>query len=143
MAFRRSAFDVWPGFHEAMDRGTPMYGHGENHAYLSLVTLGYKAVYTPNAVVRHPLPRTFEALRRDQLRDLAAFTAFLTLLVMEHPEHRGAALRYAGDALRGRRRSWRWTSTPVKPMAPRWRRLAALLKGPIDYFSSRLQAARG
>jgi cellulose synthase/poly-beta-1,6-N-acetylglucosamine synthase-like glycosyltransferase len=140
MAFRRAAFDVWPGFHETMDRGTPMYGHGENQAFLALATLGYRIVYTPRAVVQHPLPVTFDALRHDQQRDLSAFTAFVTLLLVEQPQHRGAILRYMRDSLTGKRREWRWRSAPATRLLSRGRQITALLRGPIDYFRSRRQA---
>jgi cellulose synthase/poly-beta-1,6-N-acetylglucosamine synthase-like glycosyltransferase len=140
MAFRRSAFDVWAGFHPAMDRGTPVYGHGENHAFFSLVAQGYRAVYTPKAIVRHPLPESLAALRRDNVRDAAAFTAYVTLLLVEHPEQRAATLRFAREAFSGKSREWRWVPKTTERVIPRWRRLLSLAQGPMHYYQARRQA---
>ncbi len=141
MAVRRSAFDVWPGFNERTDRGTPVHGGGEHFAFFSLVDRGYKVAYTPDAVVRHPYPRTIEELRRDYLRELSASTAYFTLMLVEAPRHRGATLRYILEAIRGRRRDWRPGGEYSRPhiVGPE-RRFLALLMGPLRYLESRITA---
>ncbi len=50
MAFRRQAFEVWPGFDERLGRGTVL-GTGEGpYALFSLVRRGYRVIHTPEAV---------------------------------------------------------------------------------------------
>lgn len=138
MAFRRSAFDLWPGFNERLGRGTILHGGEEQHAFFSLIARGYRAVYTPHAVVRHPLFYTKQEIRTRYLKDLAASTAYMTLLFIEEPEYRRSLLKYISESLRGKSRTWRTETTGFSPrMVPRWRKLWAWLSGPWLYLRSR------
>jgi cellulose synthase/poly-beta-1,6-N-acetylglucosamine synthase-like glycosyltransferase len=138
MAVRRTAFEVWPGFHERTDRGTAIYGGGEHHAFLSLVSRGFRVTHTPYAVVRHPFPRTMDKLRSRYLRDLTASTAFFTMMMVEEPEHRRLTMRYLFDALRGRRRTWRGAADNKPRIVSRLRSAVALGLGPVRYFQGLL-----
>lgn len=134
MALRRQAFEFWPGFHEGIDRGTPVHGGGEQHAFYSLVDRGFAVAYTPDAVVRHPFPRSMEALRLRYLRDLTASTAYFTMMLVEERRHRSSTLRYLWESLRGKPRSWRGNSRTRPRVVPFYRRAAALMLGPFRYF---------
>lgn len=144
MAFRRSAFDLWPGFNERLGRGTIMQAAEGSHALFSLVVRGYRAIYCPQAVVRHPFPRSMAQLRTRHLRELAAATAYFTMLFTEEPSHRRATLRYVLEALRGAQRPWRKLAPGLRPcIVPRWRKYLAYLSGPLLYARSRLARLPG
>lgn len=143
MAFRRAAFKLWPGFNERIGPGTPVTGGEEHLAFFALVDRGYRAVYTPKAVVRHPFPKDTDALRARQLKNLTAATAYMTLLTVEEPRYRRLVMNYVVEGLRGVRRSWRNPSqAPQVSVVPRWRRMAAYLSGPFRYLRSRLARPR-
>lgn len=133
MAVRRSAFEVWPGFHERTDRGTPVHGGGEQHAFFSLVKLGYKVSYTPHATVRHPFPPTMDLLKHRYLRDLTASTAYFTMLLVEEGAHRASTLRYIWEAMRGKERTWRGEVVSRPRVVSRARSTLALFLGPMKY----------
>lgn len=146
MAFRRTAFDVWPGFDERLGRGMALDGGEEHHAFFSLIDRGYTVVYTPDAVVRHPYPATVEILRARHVRDLRSAAAYMTLLYVEHPPYRWQTVRYALEALGGARRPWR--SGAVRTggagrLIPFWRTLVARASGPLLYLTVRLRGRSG
>ena len=138
MAVRRAAFEVWPGFHERTDRGTPVYGGGEQHAFFSLVSRGFKVSYTPHAVVRHPFPPTMDVLKVRLLRDLTASTAFFTMMLVEESGHRRSTMRYLWEALRGKERTWRGEVVARPRIVSRTRSVIALVLGPLRYIQGRV-----
>jgi O-antigen biosynthesis protein len=138
MAFRRAAFNVWPGFDERLGRGGPLHGGEEHHAFFSLIDRGHAVVYTPAAVVRHPLPVTASELRSRCLKELRATAAYVSMLWSEQPRYRAHLLRFVLEGMLGRRRSWRDPSTRVPgSIVPRWRALLAVLSGPLLYRRAR------
>lgn len=134
MAVRRAAFEVWPGFHERIGRGTRVYGGDEQHAFLSLVSRGFKVAYTPHSIVRHPIPATMELLRTRYLKDLTSSTAFLTMMLVEESQHRRSTLRYIWQAFGKAERGWRGNPAARPRVASRLRSAYALLLGPLKYF---------
>ena len=145
MAFRRCAFDEWPGFDERLGRGTVLNGGEEHHAFFSLIDQGYRAVYTPDAIIRHPYPRTMQDLRARHLKHLAASTGYFTFLFVEEPQYRRFVIKYVTQALAGMKRTWR--AQVVEPqvyssIAPWWRRLLACSSGPLLYAWSRFEHSR-
>ena len=138
MAVRRKAFEIWPGFHERTDRGTPVYGGGEQHAFFSLVRRGYRVSYTPHAIVRHPFPPTMDVLKRRYLRDLTASTAFFTMMLVEEGGHRRSTLRYLWEAVRGKERTWRGDVVSRPRVVSRIQRGIALVLGPLRYLQGRV-----
>ena len=119
-----------------------LYGSEEHHAFFSLIDRGYRVVYTSDAVARHPYPRTMQELRARHLHDLAAATAYMTLMFAE-TRYRGVLARYVYEALKGTPRAWRREPTTSHPrIVPRWRMLLALLSGPLLYARSRLHGSR-
>jgi O-antigen biosynthesis protein len=143
LAVRRSVFATWAGFDERLGRGAALDAGEEMHAYFSLVERGHRVVYTPAAVARHPAPGSLRELRHRMLNGAATGAAYLTLLLVEHPGYRAAVVRYAGEALRGRRREWRPPSPEGgTPAVSRWRLRAAWLQGPWLYARMRWRARR-
>jgi O-antigen biosynthesis protein len=134
MAVRRAAFEVWPGFHERTDRGTKVYGGGEQHAFFSLVSRGFRVSYTPHAIVSHPFPPNMETLRQRYLRDLTASTAFFTMMLIEEAEHRRSTLRYLWEAMRGKERTWRGSVASRPRVVSRTQSALALVLGPFKYI---------
>jgi glycosyltransferase involved in cell wall biosynthesis len=138
MAFRRRAFDLWPGFHQRLGRGTVLRGGEEHHAFFSLLDRGFRVIHTPDAVVRHPFPATMAALRTKQFKDLSAGMGYIALLLMEEPQHRKTILKYIFEALRGTPRSWRTQSVLAPSLVPWWCVPLARVSGPILYIWSRI-----
>ena len=138
LALRRRAFDLWPGFDERLGPGTTIGTGAEGpYALFSLIDRGRRVVYTPQAVVRHPYPRTMPELRARHLRSLSNATAYMTLLLVEEPRYRWAVIRYVAEAVRGKRRAWRPPLPGTQPyprIIPRWRAGLALLAGPVLYL---------
>jgi cellulose synthase/poly-beta-1,6-N-acetylglucosamine synthase-like glycosyltransferase len=140
MAFRRRAFECWPGFHLSLGPGTPLNFCEEHHAFFSLIDKGYRVVYTPDAIVHHSsVLRTLPELQTRRLAQLSASTAYAMLMLVEQPAYRWATLKYFLQAIAGRRRRWRCPpSEPVPPVSP-LKILRALLAGPFLYAQARLR----
>jgi hypothetical protein len=143
MAFRRSAFQVWPGFDVRLGRGSVLYGGEEHHAFFSLLARGYCIAYTPHAVVRHPYPSSLRALRVRHLRDLAAHSAYVALLINEAPGYRLATLRYLREGLVGTKRSWRESDRLAPKIVPGWAVVVARALGLCLYVRSVLGHHQG
>jgi O-antigen biosynthesis protein len=144
LAIRRSAFASWPGFDERLGRGAPMDAGEELFAYFSLAERGHRVIYTPVAIASHPAPASFDELRRRVLDGAASGAAYMTLLLVECRGHRIETLRYAWQALRGRRREWRSKpATARHVLVPRWRERLAWLMGPVQYVRMRVMTLLG
>ena len=143
MAFRRAAFDVWPGFDERLGRGASLDASEEHYAFFCLLDRGYRAVFAPEAIGHHPSPRTPADLRTRRLRDLTASTAYFTFLFVEQPRYRWRVLKYMLEAVRRKQRKWRGDadSEPRHPM-PLWRALRACMNGPLLYAKLRVFDSR-
>ncbi|MDO8432764.1 MAG: glycosyltransferase family 2 protein [Candidatus Binatus sp.] len=137
MAFRRSAFESWPGFDLRLGRGAPLYAGEEEHAFLALVDRGYRVVYAPEAIVAHPYPSSMEEVRSRWMRTRASQMAFLTLIAVEQPRHIFDIARYAISRLRREPRDWRTSSTAPKVGIPRLRELMASVSGFFLYARTR------
>lgn len=138
MAFRREVFDDWTGFDERLGRGATIVGGEEHLALFCLIERGYRVVYTPEAVVHHPAPRTLEQLQRRALRDASSAMAYFTLLFVEHSRYRFSIARYLAGAVVRVQRPW---SAPHGKSPPRVisRRctFVAYVRGLLLYFASR------
>jgi cellulose synthase/poly-beta-1,6-N-acetylglucosamine synthase-like glycosyltransferase len=95
MAFRRSVFDSWPGFDVRLGRGAPINAAEEMRAFSQLIEQGHRVVYTPRAIIRHPYPRTMEALRAHSIDALRALAGYSALLFVEETRYRSTVLRLA------------------------------------------------
>jgi GT2 family glycosyltransferase len=140
MAFRRRAFDIWPGFDERLGRGAVIDGGEEHNAFFSLLERGYRIAQARTAVVYHSVPRDEKELRAWLLRNLASAAAYTVLIFVEHPAHRRVAMKYAFEALRGTTRPWRLPiARPRRRVVSRLRMLLALVHGPLLYYRSLLR----
>jgi GT2 family glycosyltransferase len=143
MAIRRTAFAVWPGFDPRLGRGSIMHGGEEDYAFLSLIKLGYRIVYAPAAVVRHPCPATLTKLRAWHLATLAGSFGFLAFLFSEEPDCRGLLLRHLLRRLpRSRRRSFQRAPHEARQLAPIWCEALAGIKGLTMFARSVLNSKR-
>jgi glycosyltransferase involved in cell wall biosynthesis len=141
MAFRRAAFQVWPGFDERLGRGAALDCGEEHYAFFNLVERGYRLVYTPAAVVLHPAPQQPDEIRRRMLRDRAATVAYMTLLLAERPRYALRLLKFIIEAMLGRRRAWRLPAAGSVRVS-RWRLLAAASSGLLLYLRLRVVPSR-
>lgn len=140
MALRRSVFSQWDGFDQRLGRGAAQNCNEEPYAYFNLLEREHAVVYTPAALVRHPLPQTMGELRARCLSDMRWSAAYFALLVVEHPRHRSRLLRYGWQALRGAQRDWRpLPTTGRRRIVSRWRTMFEWAKGPLLYARMRWQ----
>ena len=108
LAFRRRAFDVWPGFDERIGRGCPIDGGEEHIAFATLIDRGCRVVYTPHAVVKHPCPADPREIRAKEIAALRSLFAYVCYLWTQFPAHRPALARRLGRSIMGRRSApWR------------------------------------
>ncbi len=139
VAFRRGP---WLFFSEELGRGTSIGGWEEHYAFFSLVDHGYRVVYTPHAIVRHPYPQGVEELRRRLLADASGACAYMIFLLVGERRYRWRVLRYALQSLSGKQRPWRRTQADSAAKAlvvPLWRLRLEYLWGPFLYLRSRFQ----
>lgn len=137
MAFRRSGFPQWGPFDERIGYGTAIRGFGDHNAFFRVVQSGGRAVYTPDAVVVHPVDGTFEEVSAKRLQSAKAWGAYITLLSVEYPEHRVRIAQYLFQSLVGTRRAWRATQPAAGNGPPRWRSMLAAIQGPTVYMRVR------
>lgn len=143
MAVRRRAFDFWAGFDERLGVGTRLPGYEEHYAFFSLVDRGYRVVYTPNAVVRHPYPRRMADLHSRRFDAAVAASGYMTLLFFEEPRYRRAILKYAFEWLKRKPRTWRnRTNGGLPTVISRWRMPRAWVIGALRYFRARRSSSR-
>jgi cellulose synthase/poly-beta-1,6-N-acetylglucosamine synthase-like glycosyltransferase len=139
MAFRRQAWEIWPGFDERLGLGSAIEGCEEHYSFFSLIDRGYRVVYTPDAVVRHPSPhRTLREVRSRFLKECVASGAYMTFLFWEEPRYRKDVLRFVSESLLGVRRDWRSGKRVPWKIVPAWRVLLARCAGPFVYLRSRI-----
>jgi len=117
MAFRRRAFEEFPGFDERLGRGVWISGGEEHYAYFTLVKRGHRLAYAPAAIVFHPdAPRSVRKWWKSRFEAVAYF-AFLAAC---EPRYAWRVAKYLLEALLGRKRSWRMT--PTEAEAGEWER---------------------
>ncbi len=117
MAMRRSACGGWTAFDERLGRGAPFEIAEENYAFASLLSLGYRAVYLPSAIVTHA-PRTHRSV------DQVARNSFgyWLLLFSEFPARRLDLLRFLFRRLRRKPLEWpRDSQDPGDIITSGWR----------------------
>ena len=135
MAFRRSAFDVWPGFRETLGLGTPIPGGEEHYALFDLVRRGFRVVYVPDAMVGHPVMSP-SALGSRYRQAFGQAAASVTLALVEEPDHRRQVLRLALGSLK-RSRGGGVASTSWRDVLPLRDAAVAAIRGPVLYARSR------
>jgi cellulose synthase/poly-beta-1,6-N-acetylglucosamine synthase-like glycosyltransferase len=128
MAFRRRVFKEWRGFDERLGRGALLSSCEEHRAFAQLIDGGYAVVYTPKAIVRHPVPTTLEKHQRQYIQsraELAAYAVFLFVVTRQ----RWRVARYVAEAVVGTRRNWRFHTESAPRAISRWGLARAYVAG--------------
>jgi len=128
MAFRRRVFNEWRGFDEGLGRGALLSSCEEHRAFAQLIEGGYAVVYTPKAIVRHPIPTTLEKRQRQYIQsraDLVAYAVFLFVVTRQ----RWRVVRYVAEAVVGTQRNWRFHTERAPRAISRWRLARAYVAG--------------
>ena len=112
MAFRREVFARWSGFDTRLGRGASVASGEEHRAFGELIERGGAVAYTPDAIVRHPVPCTTHERREQHLRARADLAAYAVFLLVE-TGHRWRVARYMAEAALGVRRRWRFRTVAV------------------------------
>ena len=94
MAFRREFLTTIGGFDERLGKGSDIEAFEENYTMFRLVDAGFTMIYTPSAVTLHPAKATLPFFEEQQLRNRAAFTAYVTLLLGRYPKHATRVLSF-------------------------------------------------
>jgi glycosyltransferase involved in cell wall biosynthesis len=141
MAFRKAAFDRWPGFDERLGAGTPIAGGEEHYAFFSLIERGFRVVHAPDAVVRHPFPASIEELRSRAARQLASMAAYTLFLFAEQPRYRRRLARLALGSVFKRRGAG--SSRSPRSGLGAGSRFRAYITGVGRYFESRRAPREG
>ena len=132
MAFRRAAFDLWPGFDERLGRGAPLDSAEETRAFFELVQAGYRCVHTPDAVVWHPGPQTPEEWKQFNRHNMTNAIAYAALLWDEFPGLRRPLIDYLLRRNSAPRRRARTESGA--PQLSFWEKLRVVIGGLFLYF---------
>lgn len=133
MALRKAACIGWKVFDERLGRGAPLWIAEESHAFATLISLGYRAVHVPAAIVVHPLkPRNIQ-------KEAATSFAYWLLLFFEFPGHRLDLFRFLFGRLRRKRLTWpRDPQDPGEVINSGWRMyLKAGVAGTLLYLRAR------
>jgi GT2 family glycosyltransferase len=135
MAFRRDALLRVGGFDDRLGVGSSLPGCEEHEAFMRLIEADYSVVSDPTAVVFHDGGR--DAHHRAAAQYAFALPYMLFLLI-EKPAHRARVVRYALEAVFGKRRPWR--HTPPRNLLTPWQRVAATLKVPGQTWRALVQS---
>jgi cellulose synthase/poly-beta-1,6-N-acetylglucosamine synthase-like glycosyltransferase len=126
MAFRRRALREGKGFDERLGRGAPLSSCEEYPAFAEVLERGYTITYTPDAIVRHPIPERLQLRREHHLRsraDLAGYATFLLLAT----RHKWRVVKYLFATTCAKRRAWRMLRAELR--VRRRQTLAACVTG--------------
>ena len=134
MALRSKAFERWLGFEPRLGRGTPLRAAEDDYAVLELVDLGYRIVYTPDAVVRHSFPCEGQELSDYQKKFITEKALFVGFLLTADRRYSRQILKYLFTRLSGYRLRYGQPGLPPSAIrSSRSRELAAGLKGLLLY----------
>ena len=112
LVFRRTAFDIWPGFCEELGVGARIGGGEEHHAFFSLVALGYRVAYLPDAAVSHPCPTNYKEFQDRYFYSLSAQVGYMAFLLAQQPRYRLRLSKYFLQGVFRVRRTWRPVQVP-------------------------------
>jgi cellulose synthase/poly-beta-1,6-N-acetylglucosamine synthase-like glycosyltransferase len=133
MALRKAACAGGTAFDVRLGRGAPIGIAEENHAFASLVSRGYQAVFVPEAIVYHP------STNGNIERRASSSMAYWLLLFSDFPDHRRDLLRFLFRRLRRKPLTWpRNPQTPGDIINSGWRvYLRAGFRGGLIFLRSR------
>jgi len=134
MALRKAACKGWKVFDERLGRGAPFQGGEEQYAFARFLSLGYRAVHVPAAIVSHP------SQTRISIEQAASCAiAYWLLLFFDFPGHRLELIQFLFRRLRHKPLTWQRSSPDLGPIITSgWRvRINACLAGTLLYLRSR------
>jgi glycosyltransferase involved in cell wall biosynthesis len=138
MAFRRHVIKKLNLFDTEMDCGTAVYASGDTYAFHRLLSLGYRIVYNPNAVIWHKYRRDWNEMREQIYGyEVGAYSFLFRCLFL----HRDITAIYAILLML----KWRVVDTiklfrgspDVIPMDLNIAKIKGALRAPIAYLVSR------
>ena len=145
MAFRTGALRRIGGFDPALGAGTTAQGADDLAAFLEIILSGHRLVYQPAALLRHQHRRDYAGLRRQVRGYGVGLGAYLTKLVLDHPDRLPELLRRAPVGLR-HALSPNSTKNRKKqgsyPAELTRLELLGLVQGPLAYLRSRWETRR-
>lgn len=139
MAIRRQLVNHLGLFRSELDCGTETRSGGDTYAFYRLLSLGYRIVYTPDAVVWHRHRRTTQELR-DTLYGYSVGTyAFLLRVLLDHWEIGAIYLGFRWFFRHHLRRLWRRLKgkADAPPLFLTLTEVKGILAAPQAYLSSR------
>lgn len=130
MALRKGISGDWKGFDERLGRGAPFIKGGEEHyAIARLVSLGFTAVHTPEAIVSHPWKPMNVA------EEASNAIAYWWLLFFESPGHRIELINFLITRLQHKPVAWRQKPELGPVITSGWKlRIKAGLVGTMRYL---------
>jgi len=134
MALRKAACEGWKVFDERLGRGAPFQVGEEQYAFACLLSLGYRAVHVPAAIVVHP------SQRRISIEQSASCAiAYWLLLFFDFPGHRLELIQFLLRRLRYKPLTWQRSSPDFGPIITSgWQvRIKACLAGILLYLHAR------
>jgi glycosyltransferase involved in cell wall biosynthesis len=110
-ALRRNVAGQFPGFDERLGRGETIGSGEEHYAFFTLLKMGFRIAYAPEAIVFHPSPTMTGGFRRKLVAEAIAYGAFLA---WRHPSYSWRIGKYFAEGLLGRKRAWRvWSGRKI------------------------------
>jgi len=138
MALRRKALGTWPGFNELLGRGQIINAWEDDHAFFTLIDLGFSIVHSPTARVHHPANTQQQDLHHS-LHTIAVTSAYITLLALEYPRYLRQLFHFLLDAALRTPRPWKCRSRrPFDSSTSIWLVYSALIGGPFIYIYTRI-----
>jgi cellulose synthase/poly-beta-1,6-N-acetylglucosamine synthase-like glycosyltransferase len=135
---RKVALEAVGGFDERLGRGTLLHASEENLFLFQLVNAGHRVATCSEALVRHPVHG--DGRPDSPMRSIAASTAMVALLALEHPGYLPKLVHYLWGAARREPQPWRNRSRQLfQGVASRWRVYLALAGGPLVYIFAALR----
>ncbi|MCU1308037.1 MAG: glycosyl transferase family 2 [Acidobacteriaceae bacterium] len=138
---RKVFFEVLGGFDERLGVGGTIVAGEEGVAFWKLLRKGWTIHYTPEAVVRHPIPDTPDASRRRYIRGIVETACYITLIAVESPSDWLNVLKLIFAKLTGWQPNWRLRfadNNSHRPLST-WRAIPYWIVGFLAYWRARFR----
>lgn len=144
MAIRRRLVTGHGLFRAEMDCGTATRSGGDTYAFYRLLSLGYRIVYTPDAVAWHRHRRTDAELRETLAGYSVGTYAFLLRALLGHGEIAALHIGFRWFASHHLRQLYRWFrgKTDAQPVSLTLAEIGGILSAPGAYLRSRREERR-
>ncbi|MGE5114415.1 MAG: glycosyltransferase family 2 protein [Acidobacteriaceae bacterium] len=135
---RRSALQRLGGFDERLGRGTFLHASEENIFLFRVIDAGFRVASSSRSCVHHPVCST--GVDESPFRAIAASTAIVAMVAVEHPRYLFKLASYIWGAIRRKPQPWRHRPARLfEGMASPWEVYAALLSGPFIYLAAAIR----